>query len=742
MPLFRVLILALLLAVSINAAWAEESPQPDVRIVIDISGSMKDTDPQNLRRPALNLLTELLPEGARAGVWTFGRYVNMLVPLDEVDTEWRQRARKASSEISSVGLNTNLVGALDKALYETGPDNGYDQTVILLTDGRIDMDSTQGNPGSPANSAERQKLIDQVLPEYMRNNVRIHTLALSEGADISMLGQLAMETDGLALKAHTSDELMPAFLKAFDRAVPSEQVPLEGNNFTIDPSVSEFTALIFRAASNRQTALISPSGKRITQDSAATTPSVRWHNDLNFDLITVQEPEAGEWTADADIAPDSRVQILSDLKLTVMGLPGSLFSGVPVQLEMSLVNEGNTVTEPTILQLTDVSLQVTAPDGRTGSKLLSDPESLPADGIFRETLSRLNQPGEYRLEINAEGRTFQRRQVLTATLAEPMRVEVSEDVDQQVVNIRVYPESDMVDTALSRVISRISSPDGSSVINAMEYSDSLNAWELALVADKGPGDYEVMLNIRGVSASGKTFKSKPESIPVRFPLRSAKRQEEQVAPQEEGDAGSQNESPDELQTAATVETDAASQAPAEEPETTNEESQAEPETQAETPPPAPEPVAPDLAKRFAEQSDIADDAVEEDEGVAWWIYVLLGIANLGLLGGLVWWWLMRRNRKSEEADASAAEALDLDTGPLDDADLDSADFDNFDGTEEEDIPVVDDDSRVPASMGGDTDMGAPELQESSEGNADDTDDDWGEFDLPDEDKPTDDDRKD
>ena len=52
--------------------------QSDVRIIVDISGSMKDTDPDNLRQPAVRLLARLLPEGASAGVWTFGQYVNML----------------------------------------------------------------------------------------------------------------------------------------------------------------------------------------------------------------------------------------------------------------------------------------------------------------------------------------------------------------------------------------------------------------------------------------------------------------------------------------------------------------------------------------------------------------------------------------------------------------------------------------------------------------------------------------
>ncbi|MAG43878.1 MAG: hypothetical protein CMH95_06255 [Oceanospirillaceae bacterium] len=730
MLLFRTIFLAVFFTALTLSVRAEEAPAPDVRIVIDISGSMKETDPENLRRPALKLLTELLPEGARAGVWTFGRYVNMLVPLGTVDEAWRQKARAASGDISSVGLNTNLVEALDKALYEATQNSQFDQTVILLTDGRIDMDTSGGVPDTPANTAARERLISAVLPEYMSKNVRIHTLALSDAADVTMLGQLAMETDGLALKAHTNDELMPAFLKAFDRAVPSEQVPLVGNTFNIDPSVNEFTALIFRAASSKPTELVSPSGVRISQDSAATSPDVRWHHDLNFDLITVKSPESGEWTADADVAPDSRVQILSDLKLKVTGLPGSLFSGVPVQLEMSLENEGETVDEEAILQLTDVSLQVTAPDGRTGSKLLSDPESLPVDGIFRETLSRLNQPGEYRLEIQAQGRTFERKQVLTATLAEPMRVDVTPDVGQQILNVRVYPQSDLVDTALSRVISRISSPDGSSVINAMEYSEGSGAWELALVADKGPGSYEVMLNIRGVSASGKTFKSKPESIPVIFPLVSEVSTPVNEAPDPEP-VNEEVSEPDIRGEQAAVQNapePTVSETAAAQPDS-SEEAPAEPEVV-----PVSDEIVPDLAARYSEQSAVEEVGPEEESGVAWWVYVLLGVANLALLGGLAWWWLGRRKGKSESAeDMAAREALDLETGQLDDADLDSADFDNFDGAEEEEIPAAEEESKVTASMGGDTDMGSSEPAADAADSADE-DDDWGEFDLPDDKK--------
>ena len=78
----------------------------DVRVLIDISGSMRQNDPQNLRRPALRMLVGLLQPNTRAGVWTFANWSNPLVPMAEVDKAWKDRAIAASEQIQSPGLFT------------------------------------------------------------------------------------------------------------------------------------------------------------------------------------------------------------------------------------------------------------------------------------------------------------------------------------------------------------------------------------------------------------------------------------------------------------------------------------------------------------------------------------------------------------------------------------------------------------------------------------------------------------
>ncbi|WP_148312699.1 vWA domain-containing protein [Marinobacter similis] len=111
MPRFHTLMLViafLLQTVLPTAAQAQQAPElvladkSDVRIIVDISGSMKNNDPENLRQPAVRLLAEMLPSGSTAGLWTFGQYVNMLVPHREVTEQWRAVAREKSAQINSV----------------------------------------------------------------------------------------------------------------------------------------------------------------------------------------------------------------------------------------------------------------------------------------------------------------------------------------------------------------------------------------------------------------------------------------------------------------------------------------------------------------------------------------------------------------------------------------------------------------------------------------------------------------
>ena len=710
----------------------------DVRIIVDISGSMKETDPNNLRIPAVNLLLELMPENAQAGIWTFGRYVNNLVPVAKVDDAWRKEAKKSAINISSVGLQSNLSGALNDAAWGLDSDSGYQQSVILLTDGKLDMAKSGSSRTDQINSAERKKLMAQVLDKYRAAGASIHTLALSDLADKNLLKEIALETGGLYSEAENADELMKAFLRAFDQAVPSEQVPMEDNTFVIDDSVKEFTALIFKPKRGAQeTALLTPGGDRWTEKEHPN--SVRWHKSVSFDLITIKAPDVGTWVAEADLDPSNRVTILSDLALSVTGIPATIFSGDKLDLQISLINEGDVVENADILRLTDVTMKIVTSSGREGSKILSNPESPPGDGIYREGLYRLKEMGQYQVEFIAESKTFQRKRSFSMTMIQPVEITHQADEVKGVYRIKVKGLSDNLDVEKSRVIAKIKSPDENSIIQSVPYDKAAQAWIIDVEETKGPGEYQVDLNVRGVTQSGKKFKVKPEGIVFNLPI--PKLSPAEVASESDfsGEKAAVvgkptvDESAD--KSVASVNEKIKS--------TENNEEAKEPDVAIDATDDSAKEKAGVEVEKPAEVAGIApkieEDAVtevvpveeisEEDEGLAWWVYLIIVSLNLGIIGAGVWWFFLRKPKDAVDAETNLdAKGTITDLEDLED-DF-AGDFDSLDEVDEEEISFPGEPASTTAAAG-------IEKKESDSFDEDfsidpddvDTDDDsWGEFD--------------
>jgi len=378
----------------------------DVRIIVDISGSMKQNDPQNLRRPALRLLARLLPDGATSGVWTFGQYVNMLVPHREVNDAWRDMAIAQSDAISSVAMRTNLGAAIETASdgYFTGGvlSNTH---FIVLTDGMVDISR---NPS--ANKAEANRILDTLVPPLKAQGARFHAVALSAEADTEFLRKLAADSDGSFHVAENADDLSRAFLDAFNAAVPQEQTPIDDDGFMVDSGVSEFTALIFwgdnETSADRALALNAPGAAAATLQQHPDT--IRWAREPGYDLITVTDPVAGRWSLDGQLGEGSRVSVVSDLRMIVSPIPGIFSIEEPLAIRVGLFDGDEPITNADFLSVLTVSLTLENKDGRSGTKVLSE-QGPPADGVYRYNIAQLTTAGQYQVMVEARSSTFARK---------------------------------------------------------------------------------------------------------------------------------------------------------------------------------------------------------------------------------------------------------------------------------------------------------------------------------------------
>ncbi len=501
---FSVLVLAWLLGGESYAAISEPA-RPDVRVLIDVSGSMKQNDPHNLRRPALDLLVGLFPKGTRAGVWTFGEKVGVLIPDNNVTDGWRALARSKAKLITSDELFTNIPAALEAASDKI--DSTYRTSFILLTDGMVDVSKSEDE-----NTAARQHLLNDILPRLRSAGVVVHTIALSKSADRELMERLAADTGGLFAVAESADQLKQVFLQAFDAAAPAEQVPLAGNHFLVDSSIEELTALVLHKP-GKPVELVSPDNKR--HSAANHGDDFKWFEGDGFDLITVQKPYEGEWNVVAELEKGSRVTIVSNMSLVASRYSESLFvDGAPMEMTAGLKQQGEMIKDATLLKLVKFSVSAQRrEDGKQWTLDLSAPNPTPTDGYFHSAMSMLSEAGTYDLTVDAQSKTFQRSQKQTVAVRENFDVRVSAtDAIPPGHRVTLFAQNPDIDVAASAVTAHIKSSDGKIAEKSLAATD--REWPLTLEGADYQGRVEVYFDIAGQNKSGAKFTYRSATVAV------------------------------------------------------------------------------------------------------------------------------------------------------------------------------------------------------------------------------------
>ena len=429
-------LVVVVLSVQLAPLRAATPDYADVRVLIDISGSMRQNDPQNLRRPALRMLAGLLQPGTRAGVWTFARWTNNLVPVAEVDGAWKTRTRALSARISSPGQFTNIEAVLEKASADwQGEPAAHSRHLVLLTDGMVDVSKQAAD-----NAVSRTRITDELLPRLKAAGVKVHTIALSDRADHDLMRRLAGETGGWYQQVAQADELQRVFLRMFEKVGEPDTVPLQDNRFVADGSVTEATVLVFRKPDSPPVLLRSPSGAEYSDSDLPA--GIAWSRDQGYDMITIATPEKGEWSLQADLDPDNRVMIVTDLKLQTSEIPSHLAAGESIRVEAGLTNRGEPVTRQAFLRLLEVRADAMGPDDVRPQDLNDRGEgddAKPGDGRYTLRYSEAQATPDVELLIAVDSPTFMREKRFRLVVHEPVSGSISDGADGLVLTVAAEP---------------------------------------------------------------------------------------------------------------------------------------------------------------------------------------------------------------------------------------------------------------------------------------------------------------
>lgn len=478
---------------AVLAAWpflllAAEPNGPEVHIVVDISGSMKKNDPQNLRIPAVRLVANLMPSNARAGVWTFGQYVNNLIPPQAATPAFRELATAKAADISSKGLFTNIGGAMERAAKpwfgkaQTGP-----RHMILLTDGVVDISK------QPSENAEaRNDLLNRLLPQLKAENIRVHSIALSHDADQVLMKKLALETGGQYQLAENAEQLNRLFLRLFEQTTPRDSLPLRDNQFSVDEGADEITILVFKTPDAKPTEVRTPDGEIHSVQQKPV--SWRWHTETPYDLITIPKPAAGAWQIIADVDPENRVLLVSKLSMALAELPSVVLAGEQLQLNAQLLDQGAPVANVALLQMVNANARISGEAFRR--ELVLRPV---AEAHFVAPFEVPALDMDYTVEVELSSPTFQRlRRLSLKGVATPLKASVAVD-ESGIAQLALTPEPDLFQPGSLQVTSELETAAGRSPLT-MERSET--GFHATVVAEYN-GSYRLHYRVQGITAAGR-----------------------------------------------------------------------------------------------------------------------------------------------------------------------------------------------------------------------------------------------
>lgn len=499
-----VMILVMILPLRQVSATTEESSS-DVRILIDVSGSMKQNDPNNLRAPALRLVLGLLPDGSKAGVWTFAKYVNMLVPMREVNEAWKKEAEGQSNKIHSYGLFTNIEQALEKATKNhKATDPKVRRSVILLSDGLVDVAA-----GEETSKQSRQRILDNIVPRLKNVGVAVHTIALSSTADHELLRAISIATDGWYEQVDTADELQRVFLHLFEKAAQRDTVPLTDNNFKIDDSVSEMTLLVFRREGSRDTEFVLPDHSRLKNDELSG--NVSWHHEEGYDLVTIEQPLSGDWKIDADLDPDNRVMVVTDLKLTTTDLPNNILIGETFDFQASMTEKDEIIVRQDFLKLVNAEL---TQENEVSEETITDLNSTQEKGVYMTPIGKLFQPGRNDVVVTMTSETFERQRRQSINVVEtPFDIQLTQLMDEETRTHRLMlkPDIELIKEDNLVIAAMLTGADGSEwsydVMKNLE-----NNWQLTIADLQAGEEYSLALQIRGETVKGRSLFLQPSPL--------------------------------------------------------------------------------------------------------------------------------------------------------------------------------------------------------------------------------------
>ena len=272
-------------------AAPQQTTNVSISLVIDNSGSMRDTDPDNLRQTASEILLDLLSPEDLIGVVRFSDTATEVFPL-QVAGENKQGLKETLNGSFSTSGATDYLKALQMAAkqLEKAPTDSQ-KLILFLTDGLPEQQVVGGK--IPIPEAEYLKMLNKEVQAISDKGIPIYPVGFGKDEaklDKKLLEEMALSSKGGAFILTDPNAIASAFFETL--AVTKRRNPiveLHGQTFqeqAISVPVGSYTQQV--------TVLITTDGTELTVgQTGGEQQGITLENHPSYSILTVNQKRPG-----------------------------------------------------------------------------------------------------------------------------------------------------------------------------------------------------------------------------------------------------------------------------------------------------------------------------------------------------------------------------------------------------------------------------------------------------------------
>lgn len=290
------------------------------------------------------------------------------------------------------------------------------------------------------------------------------------------------------------------------------------NRFRIDYLVDEITLVFFREFGSAPIVLVKPDGSKIFQ-SQADGEEIFWYDSNTYDMISIKNPTPGPWQAVGRILPDSRVMVLSDIRLHAEALPPMIFSGEILKQTAFLTNGDDPIDYSEFRDVVNLSIELTSTNNPDFNNFGAKSETVatfednglgmdeaPLDGTFTGQFNLAIAAGEWKPVFRVSTPLFTREQTDEPLILHPNPIKIDVEVDgggEGYHKLVIDAERHLVDISSLLLDGKVRFPNGD--IQNFSLTELSDKTREHLVVNYEYGIFRVKLTAYGKTVNGRDF---------------------------------------------------------------------------------------------------------------------------------------------------------------------------------------------------------------------------------------------